>query len=228
MTLTVSFVERWIIKMKNIILINGSARKNGNTAQMLEKVKNGANSVGASVEIINLFDLDYKGCSACYACKINKGKYYGHCSIEDDLKPLFHKIENADAFVLGSPIYWSNLSGQMRSFMERFFFQYLVYGEQYSSNAPKSYKTALLTTMNINEKLYKPSGLADTLDHIQMIMTLLFGSCEVLNLYETVQFDDYSKYVYSMPDREEKSSRNPKISGNDFQNAYELGVRLTN
>ena len=56
--------------MKNIILINGSARKNGNTAQMLEKVKNGANSVGASVEIINLFDLDYKGCSACYACKI--------------------------------------------------------------------------------------------------------------------------------------------------------------
>ncbi len=212
--------------MKKIVLINGSARENGNTAQMLEKVKSGAISAGASAEIINLFDLNYKGCCACYSCKISEGKHYGHCPVNDDLKPLFDKIEHADAFVLGSPIYWSNLSGQMRSFMERFFFQYLVYGEQYSSVAPKTFKTALLTTMNINEELYKPSGLADTLGHIQMIMTLLFGSCELLNLFATVQFDDYSKYVYSMPDKDEKSSRNPKISDSDLQSAYELGVRL--
>lgn len=214
--------------MKNIILINGSARKNGNTVQMLEKVKSGAISVGASAEIINLFDLDYKGCCACYSCKVKGGKYYGHCPINDDLKLLFHKIENADAFVLGSPIYWSNLSGQMRSFMERLFFQYLVYGEQYSSEAPKTFKTALLTTMNINEKMYKSSGLVDTLGNIKMTMTLLFGSCELINLFATVQFDDYSKYVYSMPDRDEKSSRNPRISDTELQSAYELGIRLVN
>lgn len=214
--------------MKNIILINGSARKDGNTAQMLEKVKSGAISVGAFAEIINLFDLDYKGCCACYSCKLNGGKHYGHCPVNDDLKPIFHKIENADAFVLGSPIYWSNLSGQMRSFMERLFFQYLVYGEQYSSVAPKTFKTALLTTMNVNEKLYRSSGLADTLGNIQMIMTLLFGSCELINLFATVQFDDYSKYVYSMSDRDEKSNRNPKISDTDLQSAYELGIRLVN
>lgn len=211
---------------KKVILINGSARHMGNTAEMLDKVKEGAISKGASVEQINLFDLNYKGCSGCYACKRVDGKSYGHCSVKDDLFSVFHKIEESDAFVLGSPIYWSNLSGQMRSFMERLFFQYLVYGEQYGSTSPKQFKTALLTTMNINEELYEPSGLAATLNHIQMVMQILFGHCEMLNLYKTVQFEDYSKYVYSMPDKDEKSNRIPKISDEDLKKAFELGVNI--
>lgn len=212
---------------KKIILINGSARKNGNTVKMLKKIEEGAVSKGAEVEIINLSELDYKGCYACYSCKVLNGKSYGHCSIEDGLKPVFQKIEESDAFVLGSPIYWSNLSGQMRSFLERLLFQYLVYGEQYSSAAPKTFNTALITTMNIGEMLYEPSGLGATIGQIKMIMQLTFGKeCEILNLFETVQFDDYSKYVYSAPDKEEKSRRNPKINSTNLQKAFDLGVRL--
>lgn len=214
--------------MKNkIVLVNGSARKRGNTAIMLESIKAGAESKGAEVKIVNLFDLDYKGCSACYACKLVNGRSYGHCTVNDDLKPLFQEIEESDALVLGSPIYWSNLSGQMRSFMERLFFQYLVYSEQYGSVAPKKIKTSLVTTMNINEELYETSGLAATLEHIRVVMQILFGSCEILNLYQTVQFDDYSKYVYSMPDKEEKSNRDPRIKECDLKKAFELGVELT-
>lgn len=209
-----------------IILINGSARKQGNTEEILKKIKAGAISKGAEVEEVNLFDLNYKGCYGCYSCKELEGKHYGHCPIKDDLKLLFQKIEKSDGFVLGSPIYWSNLSGEMRSFMERLFFQYLVYDEQYSSVAPKQFKTALVTTMNINADLYEPSGLASTITHIQTVMKLLFGSCEVLNLFETVQFDDYSKYVYKMPDKEEKSNRFPKIREVDLKKAYDLGINL--
>jgi hypothetical protein len=53
------------------------------------------------------------------------------------------------------------------------------------------------------------------------------GSCELLTLTDTVLFDDYSKYVYLMPDQEEKSNRAEKISAEDLQKAFDLGVRLT-
>jgi len=52
------------------------------------------------------------------------------------------------------------------------------------------------------------------------------GSCELLTLTNTTLFDDYSKYVYLMPDKEEKSNRVEKIPAEDLQKAFELGVRL--
>ena len=54
--------------MKTIIL-NGSPRKNWNTALMLKEAGKGAESVGAEVEYIDLFDLSYTGCRSCMACK---------------------------------------------------------------------------------------------------------------------------------------------------------------
>jgi len=211
---------------KRIVLVNGSARKNGNTAKMLGKIKEGAAYKGAEVEMTHLSDLYFKGCYSCFACKKLNGEDYGHCAVNDGLRPVFQRIEEADAFVLGSPIYWSNLSGQMRSFMERLLFQYLVYGNPYSSAAPKTFHTALVTTMNIGEGLYGPSGVEATIGQLQMIMQVIFGDCEVLNLHETVQFDDYTKYVYSAPDKEEKSKRDPAISSENLEKAFDLGVRL--
>lgn len=52
------------------------------------------------------------------------------------------------------------------------------------------------------------------------------GSCELLTLTDTALFDDYSKYVYPMPDKEEKSNRVEKIAAEDLQKAFDLGVRL--
>ena len=57
-------------------------------------------------------------------------------------------------------------------------------------------------------------------------MSHTLGSCELLTLTNTVQFDDYSKYVYQMSDKEEKSNRVEKISAKDLQKAFDLGVRL--
>lgn len=211
---------------KRIVLVNGSARKNGNTCSMLRKIEEGAVIKGAEVEMIHLSDLDFKGCYSCFACKELNGDNYGHCAVNDGIRPVLQKIEESDAFVLGSPIYWGNLSGQMRSFMERLLFQYLVYGKQPSSASPKTFHTALVTTMNIGEALYEPSGLEATIGQIHMIMKMMFGDCEVLNLYETVQFDDYSKYVYSSLDKEEKSKRDPVISHENLEKAFNLGVKL--
>jgi multimeric flavodoxin WrbA len=209
-----------------LIAFCGSARKHGNTSKMLQKVIEGAKSAGAETELINLFDLNYKDCIGCYCCKLKNNKSFGHCTVNDDLKPIFKRIEESDAIVLGSPVYYGNLSGQMRSFTDRLLFQYLDYGGKGTGPRPKNFKTALIATMNVNDEIYVKRGFEDTLSFFAGIMARTLGSCELLTLTNTVQFDDYSKYVYQMSDLEEKSNRVEKISAEYLREAFDLGVRL--
>jgi multimeric flavodoxin WrbA len=88
-------------------------------ATLLEKALEGAASQGAKAELIHLYDLTYKGCISCFACKTIGGKSYGRCAVKDELKPIFRKIERADAIILGSPIYIGTVTREMQSFMER-------------------------------------------------------------------------------------------------------------
>ncbi|MGA7720358.1 MAG: flavodoxin family protein [Ignavibacteriaceae bacterium] len=209
-----------------LIAVCGSARKQGNTSKMLHQVIEGAKSAGAETEFVNLFDLDYKDCMSCYACKLKGRKSFGHCTLNDELKPLLECIEQSDVIVLGSPVYYGNLSGQMRSFTDRLLFQYLDYGGTGTGPKPKNFKTALIATMNVNDEIYVKRGFRDTLVNFSEMMAHTLGSCELLTLTDTILFDDYSKYVYQMPDIAEKSSRVEKISAENLNLAFDLGVRL--
>jgi multimeric flavodoxin WrbA len=124
------------ITMK-VMAFNGSPRKKWNTATLLEKALEGAASQGAKTELLHLYDLSYKGCISCFACKTIGGKSYGRCVVKDDLKPIFRKIEKADAIILGSPIYWGTVSGEMKSFMERLLFQFMTYTDPPGSLLPR-------------------------------------------------------------------------------------------
>jgi multimeric flavodoxin WrbA len=122
----------------NVLAINGSPRKNNNTAILLNKALEGAASQGAKTELIHLYDLNFKGCVSCFACKMKDGKSYGKCAVKDDLTPFLEKVDDADALILGSPIYFGNVTGEMRSFIERLAFPYLVYDANYSSQKEDS------------------------------------------------------------------------------------------
>src|SRR5664279_6476165 len=137
-----------------VIAFNGSPRKHWNTAMLLEKALEGANSQGAKTELIHLYDLSYKGCISCFACKTKGGKSYGKCIVTDDLKPIFKKIESADALIFGSPIYLGNVTGQMRSFLERLVFQYLTYTETYDSLFTRKIKTGFLYALGVPEDIF--------------------------------------------------------------------------
>ena len=89
-----------------LIAFNGSPRKKWNTATLLEHALKGAKDKGAKTELIHLYDLDYKGCTSCFACKRIRGEC-GHCAIKDDLRPVLKKVETADAILIGSPIYYA-------------------------------------------------------------------------------------------------------------------------
>ncbi len=99
--------------MVHVIAVNGSPRKNWNTVMMLEKALEGAASQGAETELVHLYDLDFRGCTSCFACKLKGGKSYGRCAVRDDLSPLLDRIHDADALILGSPIYFGTVTGEM-------------------------------------------------------------------------------------------------------------------
>ena len=127
-------MERKGVIMK-VIAINGSPRKGWNTATLLNRALVGAASEGADTELIHLYDLNFKGCTSCFACKLKDGKSYGRCALKDELTPVLKQIEEeADAIILGSPIYFGTVTGEMRSFMERLMFPYLTY-----TNPPPRY-----------------------------------------------------------------------------------------
>ena len=209
-----------------LIAVCGSARKDGNTAKMLLRVIEGAKSAGAQTEYVNLFDLRYTDCISCYACKLKNSKSFARCTLNDDLKPLLERIENSDVLVLGSPVYYGNLSGQMRSFTDRLLFQYLDYGGKGNGPKPKNFKTALIATMNMDRADCMKKGVLDSLVWFSGVIGHTLGSCELLTLTDTIMFSDYSKYDYRMPDIKEKSSRVTKISDEDLQMAFDLGIRL--
>lgn len=79
--------------MKKIIIIDGGPRRNMNTAGMLQAFAEGAKSAGNEVEVktVRLYDLDYKGCMSCMACKI-KGRASNICRFKDALTPVLEEI----------------------------------------------------------------------------------------------------------------------------------------
>ena len=209
-----------------IVAVNGSPRKKHNTGTLLNKVLEGAASKGADTEIVHLQNLQFKGCASCFACKRIGGASYGRCGLTDELSPVLEHIAAADALVLGSPIYFGNVTGQTRSFIERLLFQYLVYDGKYTSLAPKKLRTACLYTMNVGDERMNEMNYKTNLKIAESALARTFGSNEVLYSNDTFQFDDYSKYESSGFDAAAKAKVRDEQFPIDCDNSRKLGERL--
>ena len=209
-----------------LLAFNGSPRKKWNTATLLEHALKGAESAGAKTELFHMYNLDYKGCISCFACKRIGGKSYGHCAQKDDLTPVFKKAEKADAILIGSPIYFGITTGETRSFLERLMYPYLVYDPQRSSLFGRKIKTAFIYTAGAPEQMLKERGFDRNALGTEQAMERIFGSCESLYVTDTYQFTDYSRYVSTAFDPEEKKKRRAEQFPKDCRKAFELGARL--
>lgn len=209
-----------------ILAFNGSPRKEWNTAILLNKALEGAASQGAETELIHLYDLNYKGCISCFACKMKGGKGYGKCAVRDELTPILRKIEEADGIILGSPVYFGTASAEMRAFMERLLYPYIVYEAIPSVHTKKKINTGFIYTMGASENQMKELGYEQHFKSNEMFMTYIFGSCETLIVTDTYQFDDYSKYAASLFDANEKARRRKEVFPIDCQKAFEMGARI--
>ena len=211
--------------MKKVIILNGSPRKNWNTYKMCESFANGVKESGADSEIINLYDVDFKGCRSCFACKLKGGKSFGKCGYPDGLTPILEKVSQADGVVLASPIYFGDISGVMRSCMERLFFPFFEYKEGYPSIAPKKLKTAVIYTMNVQEDLGNQI-YADLFNKVENFMEIAFSKPERICAFDTYQFNDYDKYVCEVFDKNHKLKQREEQFPKDLQKAFEIGKKF--
>lgn len=108
---------------KKIIIINGSPKKDGNTALLVDWCCEGAHSQGAAPEVINAAFLTYKtvGCISCRKCQQSK-KY--ECVIKDDATAVLRTMAAADVIVMASPLYFFSASAQIKIIFDRMFSLY--------------------------------------------------------------------------------------------------------
>jgi multimeric flavodoxin WrbA len=209
-----------------LLAFNGSPRRKWNTATLLRHAMEGAESEGAKTELFELYELEYSGCTSCFACKRIGGKNYGHCPLKDDLKPIFKKIEKADAILVGSPIYYGTTTGKTRCFLERLMFQFSVYDAPRSTLFPKKVRTGFIYTAGATEEVVKEMGFDRSARLTEMAMGRIFGSCDSLWVTDTYQFSDYAKYMSTLFDPEAKKQRREEQFPVDCNRAYDLGSRL--
>lgn len=209
------------------IAINGSPRKKWNTATLLERCLEGARAEGAEGSLAHLYDYAYKGCISCFECKKIGGKSYGRCAVRDELTPLFQEIETCDVLILGSPVYFGAESGEMRSFLERLLFPFITYTPSRETIFPRNVRAAMVYTMNVSQEALPKLRYEVGMERARETLTRVFGSCELLLCADTLQFNDYSKYLSTLWDAEAKARRRAEIFPQECEQAFELGRRLT-
>lgn len=97
-----------------ILILSGGPRKNGTTATILKKIVEGIEA-RHEVDFINVYDLKTKPCIGCLKCRPDK-----ECALpEDDAQIVGRKIKDADVLVVGSPTYWGNMTGPLKTLFDR-------------------------------------------------------------------------------------------------------------
>lgn len=102
--------------MKNILVVVGSGQKNGNTNKLADAFVEGASSAGHAVTKAFLGDKAINGCNGCESCR-----KLGKCVQKDDMEALYPLIQQADAIVLASPLYFWTISAKLKAFLERLY-----------------------------------------------------------------------------------------------------------
>ncbi|MDE6763465.1 MAG: flavodoxin family protein [Oscillospiraceae bacterium] len=103
---------------KKIVILNGSPRKNGNTAALTAEFTKGAEEAGNIVTEFFLGDMNINGCKGCFG---------GHsirecpCVQKDDMQQIYPAVRECDIIVLATPLYYWNMSGQLRTAVDRLF-----------------------------------------------------------------------------------------------------------
>jgi len=213
-------------RFMQVLAFNGSPRKEWNTATLLKKALEGAESQAAETELIHLYDLDYKGCHSCYSCKLKGGKSFGKCAVIDGLTPVLGKVIEADALIIGFPIYMGAVAGMAQSFLER-----LVYplwdSENMGTLLKKRIPTGLICTMGAPVSRMKEMGLDGRVRTVEMMTGMAFGAVESIIVTDTYQYDDYSKYAHQpFVNPEEKAERHRTVFPQECEKAFEMGARL--
>ena len=210
---------------KKVIIVNGSPRKNNNTVAVHQAAAKGAESVGAEVEYVDLYDLNFTDCRSCLACKNRKRPVKCKCYWKDEVSPVLEEVFNTDVLILGSPIYYGEPTGQVRSFMVRSTFPAMSY-DDYTSVFDGKVDVGVLLTMNAGQEYYDTAYKAKMEEYFAPYR-FLNGRTEILASCDTLQVKDYSKYDMRAWNEEHKKAVYESQFPIDLERAFLMGAELS-
>ncbi len=181
---------------KHILVFKGSPREHGNSSSLAEKAAEGARVAGAIVESFSLHNMNIRPCDACETCQET-----GICVLMDDMLLLYPKLQEADAIVIASPIYWFTMSAQTKIFIDRW---YALDSEQ--GSALKGKQFGILLTYGDTDPY--TSGAINAIHTFQDIMRDIEA--------------DIGGIVYGSASNEGDVLSQPKL----MERAYMLGQKL--
>ncbi|MBN2009769.1 flavodoxin family protein [candidate division KSB1 bacterium] len=182
-----------------VLLLNGATREGGNTDSLLSYIETGAYKIGVPVEQIYLRDCSFGQCIGCYYCND-----YGECSQNDDMTLIRFKIQKASVLVFAAPIYWSDLPGLMKTFIDRLYFYY----HSPSSHLIANKKVVIIHVMAEKEDIAFETELVNKF-YQRMCRSLR------LDMVDTLIFDK----LYSASDLRKR----PDFIGQCYQYGQKLG-----
>lgn len=129
-----------------ILILNGSARKDGGTAAMASAFAQSAREAGHDVDVLDIARMDIHGCLGCEYCH-TRGN--GECVQRDDMDEVYPLWDSADVIVVASPVYYGSFSGQMHCLVNR----------TYAGYKPKACKAMALLLCSGSKGVYEASEL---------------------------------------------------------------------
>jgi multimeric flavodoxin WrbA len=100
--------------MKKVLIICGSPRPEGNTAQIAKECARVIGDLGVSAEVISFAGMKIESCTACYQCRD-----LGQCTIDDGLNAIIKKLRDAQGFIVASPVYFGTARGDVMAALQR-------------------------------------------------------------------------------------------------------------
>ncbi|MDR0459374.1 MAG: flavodoxin family protein [Coriobacteriales bacterium] len=140
--------------MSKVIIFQGSPKKKGTTAALLAEVAKGAQAAGAEIVEYDLNNKELRGCQGCMSCRKPENTA---CVQNDYLKPMYDDLKDADAIVLGSPIYMGTVTAQAWTLIQRL---YPAMGPDFAPRYPGKKFVTVITQGSPNAAEYTPAVAA--------------------------------------------------------------------
>ena len=104
--------------MKKVTILNGSPRRNGNSAVLADQLAEGVRNAGGEVQLFNIHEMDIRPCTGCESCQEPPGS---GCVINDGMREVYQRIIGSDVVVFAGPVYWFNVSAQTKTAIDRLY-----------------------------------------------------------------------------------------------------------
>jgi multimeric flavodoxin WrbA len=101
---------------RRVLILTASPRKNGNSTILALKAAEGVKAAGGEADVVPIGKMNIAPCTACDSCRVKPG---AGCVIKDDMQPLYKKVRDAQGVIFATPVYWFNVSAQMKLFIDR-------------------------------------------------------------------------------------------------------------